>query len=282
MASSRIVWLNGSFVPEDEARISPFDHGFIVGDGCFETLISYYRTPFAFSRHYDQLAHSAAQLGVKGIPRKEELFQATRELILQNRIIDPIRIRLMVTGGVSGLGGDRDANSCTTLVCTAQAPNLGEFCTVQVVPYLRNEKSALAGITSISYAENLVALAKARELGADEAIFANTQGQLCEGAGSNIFWVEDEVVYTPPVSAGARAGVTRALTIELCGQMGIACHEIDAPIDLLNHAKEVFLTSTTREIQPVVAINERRMVAGATTLLLKKAYKDMIEDHLDP
>lgn len=277
-----MVWLNGRLLPEHEASISPFDHGLTTGDGCFETLVTYWRMPFAFTRHYNRLLHSAEGLGIRGVPSREVLFEAVKSVIGENGFVDPVRIRMTVTGGVSGLGSDRSDAPCTSLVCAVQAPVFGETARVRAVAATRNEHSAVAGLKTTSYAENVVALLEARAQGDDEAIMGNTKGDVCEGTGSNIFWVREGRVYTPPLESGALAGITRGLVMELCGELGIKVVEADEPMAMLDTVEEVFLTSTTREVQPVAAVNGRRVYPGATTLRLRKAYKEMLEDDLDP
>lgn len=282
MAFQRTVWLNGSLVPEHEALVSPFDHGLTTGDGCFETLVTCYGTPFAFTRHYHRLLASAEGLGIEGVPARETLFKASRMVLVENRMVDPVRVRITVTSGKAGLGSDRGEGPCTVLVCALPAPDLGETAVVRTVPYVKNERSAVAGLKTISYAENVVALAQARRQGAGEAILGNTKGMICEGTGSNICWVSEGAVHTPPLSSGALNGITRGLMMELCRGLNIPVEETDAPMEMLESFEEVFLTSSTREIQPVVGIDDRRLLPGATTLRLRKAYKDMIEDDLDP
>jgi branched-chain amino acid aminotransferase len=117
---------------------------------------------------------------------------------------------------------------------------------VAVVPWVRNERSAVAGLKTTSYAENVVALDKAHQHGSSEAIFANTAGQLCEGTGSNIFVVIDGALLTPPLASGCLAGITRELVLEWCD-----AREADLPLDALRRAEEAFLTSSTRDVQPI-------------------------------
>ena len=116
------------------------------------------------------------------------------------------------------------------------------------MPWPRNERGALAGLKTTSYAENVVALADAQSRGASEAIFANLQGHLCEGTGSNVFYVIDGELRTPTLASGCLAGVTRALILEWYGG-----REVDEPIEVVRGASEVFLASTTRDVQPVAA-----------------------------
>lgn len=282
MAIERTVWLNGTLVSEREACISPFDHGLTVGDGCFETMVTCLRAPFAFTRHYHRLLASAEGLGIEGIPSKETLFKASRMLIEENGLVDPARVRITVTAGKAGLGSDRGKGPCTVLVCALPAPHPGETAVVHTVPWVRNERSPLAGLKTTSYAENVMALAYARRHGAQEAILGNTKGMICEGTGSNFCWVSDGAVHTPPLSSGALGGITRALMMELCRELNIPVMETDAPMEMLETIDEAFLTSTTREIQPIAGIDDRRLLPGATTIRLRKAYKDMVEDDLDP
>jgi branched-chain amino acid aminotransferase len=125
------------------------------------------------------------------------------------------------------------------------------------VPWTRNERGATAGLKTTSYAENVVALARARAAGASEALVANTRGRLCEGTGSNVLVEVDGRLVTPPLSSGCLAGVTRALALRWCG-----VEELDVPWEALGRAREVALTSTTRDVQPLHALDGRPLVPG--------------------
>jgi len=124
------------------------------------------------------------------------------------------------------------------------------------VPWPRNERGALAGLKTTSYAENVVALAHAQREGASEAIFENLAGNLCEGTGSNVFYVVDGELRTPTLASGCLAGVTRALLVAWCG-----AKEVDEPIGVLQEASEVFLASTTRDVQGVHQVDGRELAA---------------------
>lgn len=283
MSDLRIVWLNGGFVTEDEAYISPFDHGVTVGDGAFETLVTYRGTPFAFSRHYERLLHSVKGLGLENLPDEETLFRASCDLLRMNKLGDPSRVRITVTGGKAGLCSERQSSPMTVLIAVTSAPAMGEFGAVYVVPYIRNERSSVVGLKTTSYAENVVALELAHKHDATEAIFPNSKDQLCEGTGSNIFFVENGIVVTPTLESGALAGVTRALTIEVARACGIPCEERDVPIEKLYEVNEAFLTSTTREVQPIKFINGREIpIDGEITQKLRQAFKDMVAQDLNP
>ena len=165
------------------------------------------------------------------------------------------------------------------LIATASTEPTPTAAAVTVVEWPRNERGALAGVKSTSYLENVVALARARELGGDEAIFANTVGNLCEGTGSNVFVVLDGRLITPPLSSGPLAGVTRALVLEVTDAV-----EEDLPIEAFLAADEAFLTSCTRDVQPIGRIDGRELpgVPGPTTRQAAAAYLDLITTTPDP
>ena len=162
------------------------------------------------------------------------------------------RLRITYTGGVAPLGSDRGDAVPTLVVAMAAASPWPATTTIATVPWTRNEQSALAGVKSTSYAENVVALQRAHERGASEAVLANTRGELCEGTGTNVFVVIDGQVLTPPLSSGCLAGITRELVLEW-----FDATEQALPIDVLTTADEVFLTSSTRNVHPVVRADDR-------------------------
>jgi branched-chain amino acid aminotransferase len=240
------VWVNGQISEPDAARISPFDHGFTVGDGVFETCKVSGGEPFALSRHLRRLDRSAAGLG---LPRPD--YEIIRTGIDELLAAEPLagRLRITVTGGPGPLGSDR-GDQGTTLTLAVSSESTWETATsVAVVPWVRNERSAVAGLKTTSYAENVVALDRAHQLQSSEAIFANTVGDLCEGTGTNIFVVIDGELLTPSLSSGCLAGITRELVIEWCG-----AREAVLPLDALKDAQEAFLTSSTRDVQPISGV----------------------------
>lgn len=147
------------------------------------------------------------------------------------------------------------------------------------VPWTRNERGALTGLKTTSYAENVVALARAHEHGASEALFANTAGQLCEGTGSNVFVVLDGRLHTPPVASGCLAGITRALAVEWTG-----AQETELPFDVLERAEEIFLTSTLRDVQAVDRVDGRELTGGVGPVTAKamRIFDERAGNDLDP
>ena len=245
-----VVWIDGALVDEDEARVSPFDHGLLTGDGVFETMKIVRGRPFAARRHLDRLARSTAGMRLP-CPPPEVVLAAMAAVIAANRW-DEGRLRVTVTGGPGALGSDRAAVEPTVIVAGGPLPAWPPAADVAVAPWPRNERGALTGIKSVSYGENVVALAYARDRGAGEALFANLAGNLCEGTGTNVFLGLGGRLVTPPLSAGCLAGVTRDLVMELVDVV-----EEDVPMDALAGADEAFLTSSTRDVQPVRAIDGR-------------------------
>jgi branched-chain amino acid aminotransferase len=272
------VWLDGDLVEAAAARVSPFDHGLLVGDGVFETVRVYGGQPFAWRRHLDRLAHSASGLGL-AVPDRGTLRAAADAVLAANGHVEA-RLRITVTGGVAPLGSERGEAGPTVIVATSEVKPWPDSVRVVVVPWVRNDRGATAGLKTTSYAENVRALAYAHERGASEAIFANTRDELCEATGSNVFVVRDGVVATPPGASGCLLGVTRALVLEL----GIPVEETALPLDALRDADEAFLTSTTREVQPIAAVDDRALpgVPGPVTTKLAELFSALVTRDLDP
>jgi branched-chain amino acid aminotransferase len=253
------------------------DHGFTVGDGVFEAVKVVAGTPFALTRHLERLGRSAAALGLPA-PDETVVRGAVHEVL--EGFPEPLgRLRITYTGGEAPLGSGRGDATPTLVVAAAPLSPSPPSTTIVTVPWPRNERGALAGVKSTSYAENVVALAYAAERGASEAIFANTVGDLCEGTGTNIFYVADGELRTPTLAAGCLAGVTRSLIVEWCDAM-----EVDAPLeDVLRGADEVFLASTTRDAQPVHRWDDREWeVPGPVTAEVQETWARRQAEDLDP
>lgn len=271
------TWVNGTIVEAEEALVSAFDHGLTVGDGVFETARVVAGVPFALTRHLARLAGSARGLGLPD-PDLDLVRHAVEDTLRENDTSGPLRLRITYTGGISPLGSDRGSNPPTLVVAVAPLPRWPASTAVATVPWPRNERSATAGLKTTSYADNVVALAHARRHDAEEAIFANTVGNLCEGTGSNIFVGLGGELVTPPLSAGCLAGVTRALVIEWVGAA-----ERDLPMSALLEADEVFISSSTRDVQPVHAVDGRALTApGPLTAHAARVFAERSAADLDP
>src|SRR4051794_14284111 len=173
------LWVNGAVVADDAPVVRADDHGLVVGDGVFETLEVSEGVPFALTRHLRRLRDSAAGLGL----HVDEPFIRDGIKAVLADAPQWARLRVTVTGGPSPYGSDRGEGAPTALVAVAPMHRWPPTTDVAIVPWVRNERSATAGLKTTSYADNVVALRYAHARGADEAIFANTRGELCEGTG---------------------------------------------------------------------------------------------------
>jgi branched-chain amino acid aminotransferase len=277
-----IVWLNGELVPAGEAKISPFDHGLLTGDGVFETLAAYDGKPFATRRHHERFVRSASALGLS-VPDKGTMARAMTEVLAANKLSEA-RVRATITGGIGPLGSDKNDSSDTFLVAASPMPGHADLAKVVFVPWQRNKHGALKGVKSTSYGENVIALAHAKKQEGNEAIFGNTEGELCEGTGSNLFLVLDGALITPTLDSGCLAGVTRSIVLDLCRQEGIPAEEYDVPLSKLAEADEAFLTSSLREVQPIADVDGASLPVcpGPVSALLRASFKALVESNIDP
>lgn len=270
------AWLNGSLLEDPHGpAVTVSDHGMTVGDGVFEAVKVVDGRPFALTRHLARLARSAAGLGLP--PLDDALVRRGVADVLAAEHLPLGRLRVTYTGGVAPLGSGRGDNPPTLVVVADTLTPAPSTTTVVTVPWPRNERGALAGLKTTSYAENVVALAYARERGASEALFANLAGHLCEGTGSNVFYVVDGELRTPTLAAGCLAGISRALLLEWYGG-----REVDEPVEVLAEAEEVFLVSTTRDVQAVTRCDGRELPVGPVTEDCRKVWQAREAEDIDP
>jgi branched-chain amino acid aminotransferase len=278
------VWIDGRLSEAREATVSVLDHGFTVGDGLFETLAVLPDAggtprPLALSRHLRRLRRSAAALGLPVPLDDDEMANAVEAVLAALDRSAGARLRITVTGGVGPMGSERGDAPPTVVVAAGPGHERPATVAVATVPWRRNEHSPVAGIKATSYAENVVALAYARDRGADEAILANTAGHLCEGTGTNVFVGRGDRLVTPPLSSGCLAGITRELLLSLVDVV-----EEDLPLAALAGAEEAFLTSSTRGVHPVVSVDGAALprCPGPLTAAAGKAYAALLAETLDP
>ncbi|MGI5163199.1 aminotransferase class IV [Spirillospora sp. CA-253888] len=272
------VWVNGELLDPEHATVSVFDHGVIVGDGVFETVKATGGEPFALTRHLRRLARSAAGLGLPA-PDEDAIAHGVLEVLAAAPKWPLARVRITYTSGVGPLGSDRGRTGGTAVVAAAEQAPFPATGDVTVVPWPRNERGALSGLKTTSYADNALALAYAKERGGGEAIFGNLAGNLCEGTGSNVFLVLDGRLVTPTLASGCLAGVTRALVLEWFG-----AEERDVPLEDLYRAEEAFLTSTTRNVQPIAKVDQTALPAapGPVTAKAMEVFAARSAELMDP
>lgn len=288
MSASTVIWSGGRLRGVDELLVSGVDHGLTVGDGVFETCAVYEGQTFALTRHLRRLARSAAGLGLPA-PDEDEVRAAARAVL--EAAPGAGRLRITYTGGPGPLGSYRFApeEQRPTLVVLAGPATRAEESRAVRVPWVRNERSAVAGLKTISYAENVVALAEALRQGADEAVLANTVGELCEGTGSNVVVERDGELVTPALSSGCLAGITRELLLEWSAEDGLPVREA-APGELryevldevLDGRAHLTLCGSIRNVSPVVALDGVDVSAGPLSRRAQELFQRRAHERLDP
>jgi len=269
-------WVDGEIVAGGVAAVSPIDHAIIVGDGVFETLKVVDGVPFALTRHLGRLKRSADGLGLPepddGLVRK-----AVAETLAADREAE--RLRITWSSGPGPLGSDRGGGPGTLLVASSPGTVWPETVRVHLCEWTRNERGALTGLKTTSYAENVRALEAAHQREASEALLTNTQGRLCEGTGTNVFLVVDRQLVTPPLSSGCLAGITRELVLELTEVVEREMEPGEFAI-----ASEAFLTSSTREVGAISAVDDTVLpeAPGPVTAELTAAFAALVATNPDP
>ena len=266
----------------DAPALPALDHSVTVGDAAFETLKIVDGEPFATSRHLRRLERTMAGLGLPA-PDLDRVADGVKAVLSVGEPIGFGRLRYTVTGGVGPLGSDRGSSPMTYIVTAGAQPRPPATCALATVPWVRNERAATVGLKTTSYAENVIALAYAHERGALEAIFGNTRDELCEATGSNVFVVSGGVLRTPPVSSGCLAGVTRELVLEWCREDGLEVVEEAIPLADALDVDEVFITSSTKDVLPVHAWDDRTYAApGPVTARAASVFARRFAERLDP
>lgn len=283
--SDLAVWADGRLRDAGEAVLSAVDHGVTVGDGVFETCGVVRGSAFALTRHLARLVRSARGLGLE-----EPDLDAVRAGVTAVLAEQPTagRVRITVTAGLGPLGSGRTPGAQTVLVVAGPAAPPAPVRLVRV-PWTRNERSAVAGLKTTSYAENVVALGAATRQGADESVLANTQGALCEGTGSNVFVERGGELVTPPLSSGCLAGITRELVLEWSRDAGLPVREA-APDELAYDVLEEALTGeahlaisgSVRTFVPVVALDGHDVAVGPLTQRVGALYREREAADVDP
>jgi branched-chain amino acid aminotransferase len=267
---SATVYVNGTITDSAQAVVPVFDHGFLYGEGVYETLRTYSRAPFLFERHVRRLRQSAALMSLSVPFHDAELRSAIEKTMAAHAGLDEAYIRVLLTRGVGELTYNPAACPTPTLVIIVKpfpAPPEWTFTRgirVALVSVRRNHPLALNPmIKSNNLLNNALAMQEALKRHGDEALMCNQAGELVECSQSNFFLVRDDTVLTPPLGAGLLPGITREYVLELADALGVPARETTlAPADL-DTAQEAFITGTTREVTPVVAVDDRKIGTGA-------------------
>ena len=282
--NDKIIYLNGEFVKESEAGISPMNRGLMYGDGLFETFRGYQGKVFALENHYRRLKDSAHFLSI-ALPFTEQELSAilTRLLDINDLLLSDSRIRLTLIRGGSPSGLLPSGNGESMVIISAEGVPASMEKIQQngiKLSILKNYKidhlSPLASRKTINYISGILGMMEIRENGGDEGIYLNHDGHLVEGITSNIFIVKGDRLYTPSLSSGLLPGITRDTVLEVAVQLGIACEEKNLSPDDLFQAEEVFITSSVREVVPATGVDERIFSVGPVTRKIQKGYKGYV------
>lgn len=275
----QIVYLNGSLLPRSQARISPFDLGFLYGYGLFETMRAYSGHIFRLEKHLERLSHSAKLLN---LPLKvSHLKKACHETLKANKLKEA-RIRLTVSIGEGEAAPDLPERPRPTIFITAtryvpltsEAYRKGYKAVVSTID--QDSQSPLSPLKSVNYLNHILARREAIAAGANEAILLNERGLLCEGSTGNIFLISHGKLITPDIESGCLPGITRQVVIELARGLGIKLDQREVRLEELLSADEAFLTNSMIELMPLVEVNNRRISGGKVTLRLMQAYKETV------
>ncbi len=264
----QLIWLNGNLVPRDEARISVFDHGLLYGDGVFEGIRSYGGKVFRLREHVRRLFDSAGGIRLAIPLTQDEMCEAVEATLRANELEDAY-FRVVVTRGAGTLG--LDPNRCSEpqvfIICDKISLYPDELykngLEVVTAATMRNHPNAVnPRIKSLNYLNNILAKIEAVDAGTLEAVMLNHQGYVAECTGDNLFIVRDDILFTPPISAGILKGITRDEIIALAREFGIEVREENLTRHDLYVADECFLTGTAAEVVPVVRVDKRTIGDG--------------------
>lgn len=264
-----VVFVNGQVVPGEQARVSVFDHGFLYGEGVYETLRTYGRRPFLMDRHLARLRQSARLMALDVPYSDDELTKHVATTIAALTGDEEAYIRILITRGEGELSYSLAACERPTLViivkplAVPRAEVLTDGIPIALVGIRRNHPDALNPmIKSNNLLNNALAMQEAYRRGAEEALMLNQAGEISECSQSNIFLVRNGAVLTPPLSAGLLPGITREVVLGLVADLGLPGGEARlTPADAAT-ADEAFITGTTREITPVAKIDGRPVAGG--------------------
>jgi branched-chain amino acid aminotransferase len=262
------IYIDGEYYDKENAKISVFDHGLLYGDGVFEGIRFYNGRVFRLEEHIDRLFDSARAIALNIGLEKPAVIEATLETIRQNKLQDGY-IRLVVTRGVGDLGLNPMLCPKASMIIIASKITLYSAekyqnglevvtCATRRIPH-----GALSPmVKSLNYLNNVMAKIEAQNAGAGEGLMLNEQGFVSECTGDNIFIIKNGVIFTPPIAAGALAGVTRSVVFDLAAEFGIPIREpMMTRYDIFT-ADECFLTGTAAEVIPAVKLDTRLIGDG--------------------
>ncbi len=280
---SRLVLIDGVSTPSERAQISVYDRGFLYGDSVFETIRTYGGRLFALAEHIDRLARSASSVGIQLPVSTEQLAEETLRAVREAGNAESYA-RVMITRGSGPVDLDTASAEQPLRVVMVQplttppAEYYRDGILVRCIETVR--ASDAAGSAKLgNYLASALALRLARDAGAAEALVVNRDGLVVEGPTSNVFLVQQGTIVTPPLEIGVLPGITRAIVIELAGELGLAVDFAAYPAEQVVESDEIFLTSSIREVIPVVQVDDTVIgdgKPGRITGLLHRAFRQRV------
>jgi branched-chain amino acid aminotransferase len=280
--SAMLVYLDGRFVAREKALVSVFDHGFLYGDGIYETMRAYGGRLFLLKKHLARLKHSANAISLRLPLSLEKIGEALNESLIVNKLQDAY-VRLHISRGPGDIGLDPVLCAAPTIVIVAKpfhdypAAYYEQGIKVAIVKTRRNHPLALdPSIKGTNFLNNILAKIESLKAGAYEGIMLNWRGHVAEGTISNIFMIKRGILYTPNIETGILEGVTRDFVLRLAKRKRIPVRETAILPGSLFTADECFITNTTMEIMPVTTIDRKRVGGGRPgpiTALLHQTYR---------
>lgn len=272
-----IVFVNGSFVSEEQATISVFDRGWLYGDGLFETILIRGGCPFRWADHLRRMREGAGLLRIELPPG--DLRGILAELVHRNQCEDGVARITLTRGcgfrGYSPRGADSPSLTMSLHPASATRSPVRSWNVILASTRVWSGDPLLR-CKSCNKLPQILARAEADAAGADEAIFANEAGYLTEGTSGNLFWIKSSHVYTAPVGAGLLPGITRRLIMELALSMGLGCYEKALHLEEASQVDGMFLTLTSQGITVVASFNGTPLPASGITTQLETAYSQLL------
>jgi branched-chain amino acid aminotransferase len=284
VSSGRVVVIDGAVVPAEEARVSVFDRGFLYGDSVFEVLRTYGGAPFALGEHLLRLRRSADRVFI-AMPVDDATLGAEVERAVRASGNAESYVRIVVTRGSGPMGLDPDLAGAPLRVIVVEPvspPPRAAYVDGVAVVTVRMRRAvdgtAAAGAKVSNYLPNLLAVREAKARGAHEALVIDAAGRVVEGASSNVFIVRGGRVATPPENAGILAGITRAHVLAAARALGVPVEEREIEQDELYAAEEVFITSSIREVLPVVRVDGHAVGTGSPGPMSRALHRRFRDD----
>jgi aminodeoxychorismate lyase len=277
-----IVFINGKFVPEEEAQVSVFDRSFLYGDGLFETILITNSIPFRWDQHLARLQHGASFLGIRLPYSETDLREFIAQLLHRNQASEGL-LRLTLSRGVGIRGYSPQKAKSPTVVISVHPVEKRDPTAVGPVRWRLETASLrlpadqpLAQFKTCNKLPQIMARAQVEATGADEALLLNTDGFVVEGATSNLFWIKQNVIHTPPLASGVLSGVTRAVVIELCHQIGIEALESNIGVAELLQSDGVFLSLSSLGVVEAACLDGHELPRSVVTRSAHSQYLEIV------